>query len=94
MIIPKQQFIKQLFIYFQKQNNAYERYMLNFNNRSKMSKYYPKKAFKKYFISCYHKDIIYNAFAWKNTPQGNIYWATLSYNWEKLLKTIGLNYQK
>ena len=81
MIILKQQFIKQQFIQFLKQNNAYEQYMLNFNNRSKMSKYYSKKAFKKYFKFTEEKLLITNAFDWDKTKEGFDYWDKIDDKW-------------
>ena len=73
--------IKQFFIQFLKQNNVYEKYMLNFNNRNKMSKYYRETPFMKYFMITHDKYLIANAFPWTVSPEKFGFWEDTDDKW-------------
>ena len=73
--------IKQQFIHFLKDNNAYEQYMLNFNNRNKMSRHYSKKSFIRYFKITEEILLINNAFDWQYSPENFSFWENLNVKW-------------
>ena len=72
---------KKLFIKFLKDNNVYEQYMFNFNNRTKISKYYPKKTFTSYFETTDLYLAINNAFNWSDSPEHFRFWENLNTKW-------------
>lgn len=69
MITIKQQFIK-----FLKDNNAYEQYLFNFN------KIYPKNQ---YLSKLTPENFIDRAFTWCYTNEGWQYWFNLSDEWQR-----------
>ena len=73
--------IKQFFIQFLKQNNIYEQYMLNFNNRNKMSKYYRETPFMEYFKLTNDRYLIALAFPWVCSPEKSCFWEDMSDKW-------------
>ena len=85
--------VKQLFIHFLKDNNAYEEFIYNFNSKNGISyrSHFNFSQPTKYFPCSLRKDFIYNAFAWIDTTQGFDYWCRLSYNWERTLRENHIN---
>ena len=85
---PFRHFMKQQFIHFLKDNNAYETFMFNFNKDketrtkfySTLRNYSPKEFFE---IVDFH-DYILVAFEWKNTSKGRYFWADLSIKWNNI----------
>lgn len=72
--------IKQQFIHFLKQNNAYEQYMFNFNHKRRL-----KINFIQYINNTEPFYLIYNAFNWDRTEEGISTWNKLSKQWVYLL---------
>ena len=68
--------IKQEFIRFLKNNNAYEEYMFNFKNRN-----IPKISFIEFINNTPKTDYIYQAFPWHKTKGGIQKWSELSKKW-------------
>lgn len=77
--------MKQLFIHFLKQNNAYEKFMNNFNNRNKISTYYPKISFILYFEITNETIIISHAFRWATSFENLLFWINLNQKWVTFL---------
>ena len=72
---------KQQFIHFLKENNAYEKYVYNFNNREeKRNKVCPKSQFFSRTKPVYY---VNKAFTWCNTKEGNPFWFNLSVEWKR-----------
>lgn len=79
---------KQQFIHFLKQNNIYEQFMFNFNNRKKLStnKFYQDNITFKHFIQHINiQDYIVLAFAWNNTKEGRDFWSETSIKWYRTI---------
>ena len=77
--------IKQHFIKFLKDNNAYETFMFYLNSR--------KGYFltpKKFFNNTFYEDFVSNSFSWNDTLQGYNYWDELEDKWLDNLKKKGL----
>ena len=71
--------IKQLFIYFLKQNNAYETFMFYFNIREDFrNRACPKICF---FSKIEYTRYIDKAFTWDKTNKGWEYWSELNQKW-------------
>lgn len=75
--------MKKKFINFLKENHVYERFMYNFEHRKEIHNLYPKINFKRYFDVTYEKHLLYNAFAWRGTCQGYVFWQELNQKWIK-----------
>ena len=76
MITNKQQFIQ-----FLKDNNAYEQYVFNFNNREEVrNNICPKSQFFSKTEPIYY---VQRAFTWYNTKEGCCFWFNLSVEWKK-----------
>lgn len=73
--------IKQQFIQFLKQNNIYGKFINNFNNRNKMSKYYHETSFMKYFKLTTDRYLIANAFPWVDSPEKFCFWEDMDDKW-------------
>ena len=80
---------KQHFIKFLKENNAYEKFIFNFNSREgkifRAAKQLPCSS-ESYFYSCYMKRYILNAFLWGVTSQNYGYWESLNNKWTEILE--------
>ena len=68
--------IKQQFIHFLKDNNAYEEFMYNF-----IHKKIKKMDFIQYINNTANYNFLYNAFPWHITKGGIQKWRTLSNKW-------------
>ena len=78
--------IKQQFIRFLKENNAYEPFLTNFEKREeKRNKVCPKRQ---YLKKMEPEDFIDRAFDWKNTKEGWKYWFNLSIEWQRIFDKI------
>ena len=83
--------VKQHFIHFLKDNNVYEQYILNFNNRKKINKYYRETPFIKYFKITNETLLITNAFYWLSSPEHYYFWYILNKKWMHYLDNIKNN---
>lgn len=70
--------IKQLFIHFLKQNNAYEKYMRSLNKK------YGGVSFESLIKTSDENCYVSNAFIWNRTPEGNLFWLEINDQWVKL----------
>ena len=78
--------VKQHFIHFLKDNNVYEQFMFDFNNRNKISKYYPKKLFIHFFKTTDETLLIYDAFNWLASPENYRFWSNINKKWDSYIK--------
>ena len=78
--------IKQQFIRFLKENNAYEEYIHNFNNRKEEdNKVCPKN---KFFSKTEPLDFIDSAFNWSNSHEHFLFWENLNGKWIDYIITL------
>ena len=77
--------IKQQFIRFLKENNAYEQYMNNFNKREEFRNMICPKN--KFFSKAEPFNFINRAFTYDRTNEGYMFWFNLSTEWKKILYT-------
>ena len=85
--------IKQQFIKFLKQNNAYEQFLNNFKiHRIKNKELINSNKItpKEFFINTFCGDFFAYAFFWKDTPQGFSYWGRLDNEWRHIVIGEGL----
>lgn len=87
--ILKGENLRRVFFAFLKENNAFYNYMDAFNNfHSSRSKEFMENPSFSYFLNrCSIRNkptnLIYNAFDWSETNEGNYYWASL---YDKFIK--------
>ena len=77
--------IKQLFIKFLKDNNAYEQFMFNFKKDEEYRMYHLIKfSSNEFFKNEPIQNYILHAFEWKNTSEGETFWGTMYHKWKKI----------
>ena len=79
-------FLKQNFIHFLKQNNVHERFMYNFDHRHELFYEFQKINFKPYFEESIKHTLILHAFDWTSTSEGYRFWHEIHIKWLKYIK--------
>ncbi len=69
------------FKHFMKKKNAYEPFMLYFNNRKATYHAYMNMSFKKYIKTTPIAKLIIHAFRWDKTNEGPMYWHQVQQSW-------------
>lgn len=92
--ILKGENLRRLFFAFLKENNAFYNYMNAFYNchSSRNTEFTEHPSFSYFLNRCSNKskpnDLIYNAFDWCDTNEGNSYWASLHDKFTKICSQI------
>ena len=71
---------RRLFMRFLKEEKIYYPFRRNFKN---------KEVLEKHLRNTFRKDIITCAFSWRNTIEGQDFWAVVSNKWRKCLEKNG-----
>lgn len=91
----KSYYCKKHFIYFLKQNNAYEKYIYNFEQEDarKFRRWSTAHTdSKSFFKICNISDYVNKAFHWDCTQQGYDFWLDLHMIWEKNVRNLLYSY--
>lgn len=92
--ILKGENLRRVFFAFLKENNAFYNYMNAFYNchSSRNTEFTENPSFSYFLNRCSNKnkpnDLIYNAFDWCDTNEGNFYWASLHDKFTKICSQI------
>lgn len=84
-----------LFIHFLKENNAYEKFIYNFKNRTKGKQEYFIRSrnltLMKYISTTHILSYVTHSFDWHTSPESDIFWRGIAHKWGDKVKEIEKN---